>query len=371
MTDGVREFLSRDLRAAAIPWALARVFVVGSLALSRFGVDHLHVRDRPVQLRQGLFAWDAAFYREIAEHGYRTRGALRFYPLVPILARGLGTVLFGHTAAALLIVANGSALVFGALLYRFAWQETRDARLARRAAWFAAIFPTAMALVLGYAEATVMALAVGVFLAARSRRFAWAIPLGLLAGLGRPLGVLLVLPLAVEAARGWPAASLRDRLVRGGAVASPLAGTAVYFAWVGAKHHDAFLPLRLQSSRRLRGGFVDPFTRVFDGVSDLIHGDRFGSGLHIVWAAIFIALIVVLIRRFPPSAAVFAGATVLVNLTASNLDSFERYAFGAFPLVLAIATITDRVEIERTVLAGAAGGLVGYSILAFLGVYVP
>ena len=70
MIDAVREFVRRDLRAAVVPWALARVLVVGSLALTRFGVDHLEGASRPVQLGQGLFAWDAAFYREIAEHGY-------------------------------------------------------------------------------------------------------------------------------------------------------------------------------------------------------------------------------------------------------------------------------------------------------------
>ena len=70
MIDAVREFVRRDLRAALVPWALARVLVVGSLALARFGVDNLEGAKRPVQLGQGLFAWDAAFYREIAEHGY-------------------------------------------------------------------------------------------------------------------------------------------------------------------------------------------------------------------------------------------------------------------------------------------------------------
>ncbi len=66
------------------------MLVVGSLALTRFAVDHLGGATRPVQLGQGLFAWDAAFYRDIAEHGYGALrpAALRFFPLVPLLARG-------------------------------------------------------------------------------------------------------------------------------------------------------------------------------------------------------------------------------------------------------------------------------------------
>ena len=102
--------------------------------------------------------------------------ALRFFPLVPLLARALGTVLRGNEAVALMIVANGSALLFGGLLYRLVIRETGDEALARRAAWFGAILPPAVALVLGYAEATFMLLSVAVFLCVRDRRFAWAIP---------------------------------------------------------------------------------------------------------------------------------------------------------------------------------------------------
>src|SRR6202035_849948 len=88
----VSSFVRRDLRVAVVPWALARVLVVAALALSRHLFDEIGAPPRPVQLGQGLFAWDAAFYRDIAEHGYRTVGeaSLRFFPLVPMLARGLG-----------------------------------------------------------------------------------------------------------------------------------------------------------------------------------------------------------------------------------------------------------------------------------------
>jgi hypothetical protein len=371
--DGVREFVRRDLRAAVVPWALARVLVVGTLALTRFGVDHLENARRPVQLGQGLFAWDAAFYRDIAEHGYgavRT-GALRFFPLVPLLSRGLGVVFLGNDAVALIVIANGSALIFGALLYRLARLETGDPRLALRAAWFAAILPPAMALVLGYAEATFMALTVAMFLALRRRRFAWAIPFGLLAGLTRPLGVLLAIPAAIEAARRWRSASPRDRVVRAGAVLSGPVGSGLYLLWVQVAYEDAWLPLRIQNERAHRGGTVDPFTRVFDGIGDLIRGDRFGSGLHVLWAAVFVVLIVLLLRRLPASYGAYAAAVVIVNLSARNLDSFERYVMSAFPIVLAVALITARPDVERPVLALSAAGLVGYSVLGFLGVYVP
>jgi hypothetical protein len=60
-----------------------------------------------------------------------------------------------------------------------------------------------------------------------------------------------------------------------------------------------------------------------------------------------------------------------VSVTRSNLDSFERYALGAFPLVIAASTLTARRGVEIGVLAVAGAGLVGYAFLAFVGVVVP
>jgi hypothetical protein len=60
-----------------------------------------------------------------------------------------------------------------------------------------------------------------------------------------------------------------------------------------------------------------------------------------------------------------------VSLTSSNLDSFERYALGAFPLIVAASTLTSGRRAEVVVLVLAGVGMVGYAVLAFLGVVVP
>ena len=90
----VSSFVRRDLRVAAVPWVIGRLLVVGALALSRDLFDQIGAPPRPVALGQGLFAWDAAFYRDIAEHGYAAVGeaSLRFFPLVPMLARAARVV---------------------------------------------------------------------------------------------------------------------------------------------------------------------------------------------------------------------------------------------------------------------------------------
>jgi hypothetical protein len=367
-------FVHRDLRAAVVPWMVARVLVGGALAVARFIFNDVGHGPRPVQLGQGLFAWDASFYRDIAAHGYASlpNGALRFFPLYPLTGRVFGWVLAGHDAAALILVANASALVFVALLHRLAVQETGDTALAQRAAWFGAVFPAASVLVMGYAEGLAMALAVGMFLALRTQRWELAAVAGLLGGLCRPLGVVLVVPAAVEALRGWRGLEgARERVRRIAAVLSPGVGLGIYLVYSAFARDDFFLPLTVQNRHSLRGGFVDPFTRLADAFGDLFGGDRFGSGLHGVWALIFIGLLVVLIRRFPASYSAYAGTVLVLTLTARNLDSFERYAMSAFPFLLALAYVTRDEAVDRAVLVISAAALAGYATLAFLGLSVP
>jgi hypothetical protein len=375
-------FVRRDLRAALVPWIVARILVVGALELARYLVDQLHLTGIE-QASQGLFAWDGAFYRSIAEHGYGSvpRAGLRFFPGYPLVGRWVGTIFLGHTAVGLLVVASVAALGAGALLHRLTLRETGDVGAAHRAAWYVAVIPAGMAYVLGYAEALLLLCAVGMFLALRSRRWLVAVPFGVVAGLTRPVGLMLFVPALVEVTRDrWerdrPEAS-RSRVggrewgARLAAVAAPIIGTGVYLAWVGARYDDPMLPFSVQDDPKLRGGTVDPVTHVVDSLRHAIDGDRFGAGLHLVWIAVVVALLVVVARRLPASYAAYAGAAVLLALTARNVGSFERYAFTTFPLVMGIALLTRRREVDRVVSTLAAAGLAAYCVLAFLGEYVP
>jgi uncharacterized membrane protein YjdF len=103
----------------------------------------------------------------------------------------------------------------------------------------------------------------------------------------------------------------------------------------------------------------------------MIGGDRFGSGVHFLWALLFLVLLVVVFRTLPRSYAVYCSVTLVLGLSASNLDSFERYCIGAFPFLIALAVCTRPREAERAALTLSAVGLFGYSLLAFFGSSVP
>ncbi len=357
-----------DLEAAIVPWLVARVCVLGGFELAREAVDKL----RPQMARPSLWLFDANYYRALAEHGYGgvQRDGLRFFPLYPLVGRAIGGP-FGRDGLALLVVSNVCAFAFIVLVHRLTRHDLGDVGVAGRAAWFAAVLPSAMVLVVGYAEALFLLLTVAAFVAYRGRRWLPGAVAGYLAGLTRPTGVLLSVPAAIETWRAWGTSSTRARLGMAAAVLAPPAGLCSFLLWSWSTTGDFFRPLDLQNAKNLRGGFQDPISRMWDAGGDLFGGQRFGSGLHVVWAVVFLALVVVAARRLPASYSAFAGVTVVLGLTAHNLDSFERYALAAFPLVIALALLTARPTWERLAVGLTAAGLVAYSTLAFLQITIP
>jgi hypothetical protein len=319
-------------------------------------------------------SWDGTFYRDIADHGYAglADAPVRFFPLYPLLGRGLAVVLGGRVDVALVLIANVAALGVAVLVRRLVLLERgRDAEglaLADRSVWLMALVPPAFVLVFAYAEALLLVAAVGMFLALREQRWWWAAGLGVAAALTRPHGLFLVLPAAIEVLRGWRAVGWAEWPARVAAVVSPAVGTGIYLAWSARAFDDWQAPFRVQEA--FRGELVDPVTRLVQGVGDL-GSETFGDGLHVPFAFVAVALAALTFRYWPASYGAYASIVVVVSLSAENLNSLERYALNAFPLVLTLAVLVGAPRAERATLAICGGGIVAFTALALLGALVP
>jgi hypothetical protein len=370
----VRRLLRDEGLLAALPgWVLARLFVGLGFLVALVVSDELRPGNRPIQLHQGLFAWDGAFYRDIADYGYHgvAKEGLRFFPLLPLASRALGTVLLGQVGFALLLLVQVAALVAGILLFRLAVLETGDRGVATRSAWLLALLPPATVLVLGYAEALLLVFAIGFFLAIRRGHWWVAAALGLLAGFARPVGMTLALPALIEGARLLRGAPWRSWLGRAASVVAPVLGGGSYLAWCQHVHGDWQLPLRLQNDPSLRGGWANPISTVVHAIGDLGSGERLGEGLHVPWILVFGVLLVLAFRVLPASYGAWSGVLLLSALTGHTLGSFERYGLGAFPLVLTLAIVVRRASWDRVLVLGCAAAMTGYSTLIFAGTFVP
>ncbi len=367
-------FQREALAAALPPWLVARAVVLGALFLAHYIVSHTHPGAAGVALRthQGLLGWDAGYYRDIAHMGYAPLGhdALRFFPLVPILARALKDITGLSVSFTLLVVSNLSALGVGLGLYGLVRAEGFGRDMARRVAWLVALVPPAFVLVMGYADATFMLLAIVAFFGYRRGRWGLAAIMGILAGLCRPVAIVLVLPAAFEAWRGWRSCPRRQRLGRLGAVLGPVVGIGLYLGWVQWRFSDGLAPIREQTANNLRGGLANPFLTFGHDLRGMLH-HHIGSGLHVPWFVLCVVLMVVCFRRLPACYGLFVAGMLALAASSSNLDSFERYALSAFPLLIGAVSLTAGERMERSVLALATAGMAGYSVLAFLNAYVP
>jgi hypothetical protein len=180
----------------------------------------------------------------------------------------------------------------------------------------------------------------------------------------------LVLPIAFEGWRHWRSAGRSERVGIAAAVLGPVAGLVTFLAWSAGAFGDFFLPLRVQTSAGHHGGLSDPFRTLVDDAKGAFH-HHFGTALHVPWVVLVVILLVVAWRRLPAPYGAFATGVVVVALSGTNLDSFERYALSAFPLVIVGAMGLASPRVERVVLTLSAAGLFAYALLAFLNLSVP
>jgi len=359
-----------DLKAVLPAWITARILVGAGYVVATAVANRL-VGEHPEQLRNGLMAWDGTWYRDIAQFGYQAvpRAGVRFFPLFPLLGRLLALPWGGHTALALVLLANAGSIVAAVALRRLVLAEKGNAALADRAVWCLLIFPSAFVLVMAYSESLMLSASICAFGFLRGRRWWWAATFGLVAALSRPLGVVLVVPALVEVIAGWRSASGRDRWGGLAAVIGPVVGLGIYLAWVGHVYGNIRLPFTVQDD--LRGGLAFPLTRIIEGFRQLAGSERFGDGLHLPVLLVLLVLLTLTFRSWPLSYGLYAAVILVAALSAENLNSIERYGMSAFPLVLALAVVIRPPQVERATMAVLGGGLVALSSMAWLGAYVP
>jgi hypothetical protein len=359
---------------ALAAWVVARLLIAASYAVAESVGSVLHVRGLR-HLHQGLVTWDGASYWLIAHDGYHAVGAdgLRFFPLYPLLGRLLASPIGGRDGLTLVVVTNVAALVAMLLLGQLVEEETQDVDLARRSVWMLALFPTAAAMVLADAVPMVLVASLAMFLWMRRDQWWWVAAAGLVAGLTRPTAVLLVVPVAIEAVA---TARRHDSFVgrrvswagRVAAVASPIVGALVYLFWVGGEFGDWLAPVSAQ--RRVRGGFQDPFTRLYDGVHLMVTKSQL-DGPNVLLALGLVVLLVVAIRTQRASWWAYALVTLAVALSARDLASIGREGLVAFPFTVALARLGDDERAMWAIVALSAAGLVALTTMSALGTFSP
>jgi Gpi18-like mannosyltransferase len=341
----------RVLRALApfrrFDWSLIGMILVIKLVVLVFGAVSFQIfQDRPIWAGGGWLGvwnqWDTPHYLNLAQYGYQPSGemhwSLVFFPLLPWLTR-LVTVVTGNYLASTLVISTVASIFAGVLLYRLFLLDF-PAELVWRSVWFMFIFPTSYFLHIGYTESLFIALTLGCFWAARRDRW-WLVGiLGVLAGLTRINGLVLIPALGAEALHqywktrhwnwGWLAIG-GAALGFAGYLLINLTVTGSPFTFLSLQHEHWFKELAwpwVGIAGTIRSIFWRPPAEAhMVGVQELIFITL--SFVATIWCCL----------RLRPSYAVWMAGNWLLFTSTSYILSAPRYTLIFFPIYLLFAQL--------------------------------
>ncbi|MGI8707935.1 MAG: mannosyltransferase family protein [Actinomycetota bacterium] len=310
--------------------------------------------------------WDALWFLRIASSGYdATDGSAAFFPLYPMIVRGVSFGLGGHPLAAALIVSNVAYLGAMVTVYRLTEYEF-DTERARNTILFMSIFPTALFFFAPYSESLFLLLAAGSIYAARRDRWITAGLLGALAALTRSVGLVLIVVLAAEALRRWMKREGREpvRLIAMLACAAAVAvGTLSYLVFWNAFDGNWLAPIGEQGNWQ-RTFAVIPYTLWAGTREAWRYVGQFPGGYHTIdWLVVVPVLLLAtwVAFRTPLPYAVYTVASLLLPLSlifeSRPLMSVPRFAVVLFPIYWAMDHFAKRWRSRSTFVGVSAAGL--------------
>ncbi len=284
--------------------------------------------------------WDACWYQRVATLGYRPNDpSVAFFPLYPLLMRAVSVPLAGDLTLAGLVVSGLAYIAAVTGLYRLLCLDFDEA-VARRAALYLSVFPSAFFLFAPFTEALFLALAVWTLYEARRGAWGWAAPFALLVGTTRTQGVLLALPLAWEFVRRWrdPDRSRRPNPPAALVPLLPACGLGLFVAYgriaTGWTTFEA-LPRTWGFRYRLPWDALAASWRHIRARGDAI------EALNLALLLLFGLLLLLGLRRLPLSYSLYVAPQLAIiatrQMSFSPLMSTSRYLLVLFPAFALLA----------------------------------
>jgi Gpi18-like mannosyltransferase len=357
-------------RAIRVPFLIfvstrAGLFLLAylSLALVEFPADMPAGRWLPTNLfLDGWGRWDAAWYAQIAAHGYSNlpigpegQRNLAFYPLYPLVV-SIFNVVIRHPLLSTIVVSNLAALAAFILLYRLV-DERFGSDTAAKSVLLLAVYPFSFYLSAGYSEALFLLLIVAAMYAAEKQKWWLAGLAGLLAGATRVPGVALFPALAL---RYFEGVQYNWRKVRPNALPLVLAvcGPLAFFLFLWVQFGDPLIQLKAlrvpgwwEHGLNLPGLFAN-FAGFFRWPNALTGAYPVMPNLNVVMAALFLFSTLLVFRWLPPSYGVLS--LLLIGFGMAQWIGWGRYVMAAFPVFIAWAIVLRKREVFEVVLIVSA-----------------
>ncbi len=375
----VAAYFNRTVRDVAITFVVTRIPIIviaeiASIVVGQRPGIHFAASTNPALAVWGR--WDAEHYLNVATNGY-SGTEMAFFPLYPLLIRGIGVLTGNHLVAGLLI--SNIASFFGLLFFYKLVEHQYDRTVAHRATFYISIFPTAVFFSAVYSESLFFALTVSSFYYIRERRWVTAGILGAFASLTRVEGVLLAVPFLIEwltvvfSSGAAPAAALKALVARpvsgllrpvAGLALVPL-GLAAYMAYLWVLRGDPLYFSHVQAHWGRHLAFPwESVAHSFKLIAQARGAQTVAnSALEIAFTALMLGVLVAGAWRLRPSYSVYMALSILIPMSTSSLMSMPRFALVLFPMFVMFALWGARASVNNAVVAFSLSILGLYTVL--------
>ena len=302
--------------------------------------------------------WDTGFYVSIAEEGYVNVAdpfpSTPFFPLLPLLMRGV-MVVTGDAVVAGLLITHVALLAAAMLFYRLVALQWGQA-VAERAVWYLLIFPTSLFGSAIYTESLFLLSAIGALYAARRGHWWLAGLCGIATALTRLVGVivapLLVLEWVMQWKKGKDSAEISTFLATG----LPPLGTLAYAAYLWSKFGDplAFVKGSAAWGRVAQSpaiAIAQLFATPDEGWWNAIRAGHIHINNWIDFSFVLFFLLISFFlcyeRRW--SEGIFVWLGVMIPFASGLLMSQRRYMWVLFPVFIVLARWGKRPWVDRLI----------------------
>lgn len=330
----------------------------------------------PSKLPQFLWAWgnfDGVHYLTIARHGYAAQFTQVFFPLYPLLMRGIG-ILF-HDTNLLLSGISVSFIMFIISLFLFykLMRIDLDESASLWSILFLLIFPTSFYFAAIYTESLFLFCMVAAFWYARKNSWWVSAVFGMLAALTRFTGILLLVPLVCE----WITQTQHDskpqivkrknRLIRWAYLifSAPVTylvplGTAIYMSFLQLMYGDWLYFWHAQpvfGAERSGGELIFPPQVLWRYMKILVSipptSEAFFIAITEILAFVFTVILLLLGHRYKIrlSYLLLGWLMLLIPVFSGTFSSLPRYILPIFPIYIVLGKIRRKYVKVSIILA--------------------
>jgi hypothetical protein len=305
-----------------------------------------------------LLHWDANYYMWIVQHGYPTTLAppsdsfMAFFPGYPLVVRLFEAVSGRPLGFSMVAVTVAAATVATVMIAKMVLLVT-DRPVAFRTAIMWQLLPQSYLLCFGYSEALFVAVAASALYFTLKKAWIWAGIFAALSGLVRPTGLAFVvvgvvaLLSSLRRDRSWKPWPLL--------VLAPL-GALSYLIYLW--RHTGKLNAWLTASSNW-GDHEDLGRATFRFVkAQILHPSQFpvASITVAMMVVAFCLLVTMFLTKLPPTLIAYTTTVLFIGTTSglSVTGAFPRTALLAFPALIPLSTLLDRLPVPARWLLGLA-----------------